>query len=157
MRQRISIRGYVRASVRPLVRPLVCPSVHNAFVSVGRDGPASDLFRVYELAYSNIHMASPLACIVSASHLQSILLLFFLWQKPSTCSPCCYCSFCDKRIINQVNVPSSMRYSSIIWYLSSLRSQSSFPNICRIKSSHNHEVGSVFPSTTAPSTRNGRK
>ena len=42
-----SIRGCVRPSVGPSVRL----SVANAFVSTGRDEPANDLFRVYELVY----------------------------------------------------------------------------------------------------------
>ena len=36
-------------SVGPSVRPSVRWSVGNAFVSAGRDEPANDLFRVYEL------------------------------------------------------------------------------------------------------------
>ena len=62
---RISIRGFVRPSVGllvgplvrwsvgPLVRrsvsPLVRWSIGNASVSAGRDEPANDLLRVYEL------------------------------------------------------------------------------------------------------------
>ena len=39
----------IRGCVRPLVGPSVGPLVGNAFVSAGRDEPANDLFRVYEL------------------------------------------------------------------------------------------------------------
>ena len=38
-------------SIRGRVRPSVGPSVGNAFVSAGRDEPANDLFRVYELVF----------------------------------------------------------------------------------------------------------
>ena len=39
----------IRGCVRPSVGRSVGPSVRNAFVSAGRDEPANDLFRVYEL------------------------------------------------------------------------------------------------------------
>ena len=50
-----SIRGCVRPYVGPSVGPSVGlsvgPLVRNAFVSAGRDEPANDLFRVYELVF----------------------------------------------------------------------------------------------------------
>jgi len=45
-----SIRGYVGLSVGRLVSR----SVRYAFVLVGRDEPANDLFRVYELVFSTL-------------------------------------------------------------------------------------------------------
>ena len=39
-------------SIGPSVGLSVGPSVRNAFVSAGRDEPANDLFRVYELVHS---------------------------------------------------------------------------------------------------------
>ena len=41
-------------SVFPSVGPLVRWSVGNAFVSAGRDEPANDLFRVYELVKKHL-------------------------------------------------------------------------------------------------------
>ena len=53
-----SIKGCVRPSVGLSVGPSVGPSVGlsvgNAFVSAGRDEPANDLFRVYELVLPKI-------------------------------------------------------------------------------------------------------
>ena len=50
-----SVGSLVRQSVGPSVRWSVGPSVRwsvgNAFVSAGRDEPANDLFRVYELVF----------------------------------------------------------------------------------------------------------
>ena len=46
----------VGPSVGPLVRRSVGPSVGNAFVSAGRDEPANDLFRVYELVIIIMHL-----------------------------------------------------------------------------------------------------
>ena len=41
----------IRLSVGPSVGWSVCRSVGNAFVSVGRDEPANDLFCVYKLVF----------------------------------------------------------------------------------------------------------
>ena len=56
------------------IKGCVRPSVHNAFVSAGRDEPANDLFRVYELVsqffYIKTGFTAP--CLLKMPHLVPI-------------------------------------------------------------------------------------